>query len=68
MEDKPRNGDSVDITFVLLIGLIMKTYLCYHFCPKSGLNYLGLYPDTGVAVATYVQKVGLINFGDGLFI
>ena len=41
-EDKPRNGDSLDITFVLLIGLIMKTYLCYHLCPKSGLNYLRL--------------------------
>ena len=40
--DKPRNGDSLDITFVLLIGFIMKTYLCYHLCPKSGLNYLGL--------------------------
>ena len=41
-EDKPRNGDSLDIIFVLLIGLIMKTYLCYHLCPKSGFNYLGL--------------------------
>ena len=68
MEDKPRNGDSLDITFVLLIGFIMKTYLCYHLCPKSGLNCLGLQPDNGVAVATSVQKVGLINFGDGLFI
>ena len=65
-EDKPRNGDSLDITFVLLIGLIMKTYLCYHLRQKSGFNYLGLYPDNGVAVATSVQKV--INFGDGLFI
>ena len=41
-EDKPRNGDSLDITFVLLIGLIMKTYPCYHLFPKSELNYLGL--------------------------
>ena len=25
-------------------------------------------PDNGVAVATSVQKVGLINFADGLFL
>ena len=62
-EEKPRNGDSLDSTFVLLIGLIMKTYLCYHLCPKSGLNYLGLKPDNSVAVATFVQKVGLITLG-----
>ena len=61
-EDKRRNGDSMDITFVLLIGLIMKTYLC----PKSELNYLGLSPDNGVAVATFVQKVGLITLGFSL--
>ena len=65
-EDKLRNSDSLDITFVLLIGLIMNTYLCYHLCPKSGLNYLGLQPDNGVAVTTFVEKVGLITSGFSL--
>ena len=38
-EDRRRNGDSQDIISVLLSGLILKTYLCCHLCPKSGLNY-----------------------------
>ena len=35
-EDKRRNGDSRDI-IIQLSGLILKTCLCCHFCPKSGL-------------------------------
>ena len=30
MEEKRKNGDSQDLTFVLLGGLILKTCLCYH--------------------------------------
>ena len=37
-EDKRRNGDSQDIIFVLLSGLILKTWLCCHLCPESGLS------------------------------
>ena len=40
-EDKRRNGGSQYITFVLLSGLILKTCLCCHLCPKIGLNYPG---------------------------
>ena len=36
-EDKRRNGDSQDIIFVLLSGLILKTWVYCHLCPKSGL-------------------------------
>ena len=38
-ENKRRNGSSQDIIFVLLNGLILKTCLCCHLCPKIGLNY-----------------------------
>ena len=38
-EDKRRNGGSQDIIFVLQGGLILKTCLCCHLCPKIGLNY-----------------------------
>ena len=37
-KNKRRNGDSQDIIFVLLSGLILKICLCLHHCPKSGLK------------------------------
>ena len=40
MENKHRDGDSQDIIFVLLSGLILKTCLCCQHCPKSGCSYL----------------------------
>ena len=39
-ENKRRNGNCQDSIFVLLSGLILKTCLCCHHCPKSGFNYL----------------------------
>ena len=36
-EDKRKNGESQDIICVLLSGLILKTWVCCHLCPKSGL-------------------------------
>ena len=69
-------------TSVQKVGLfLLKTCLCYHLCPKSGFissENLPLLPPLSrkwayffwklVSVATSVQKVGLINFADGLFL
>ena len=63
MELKRGNGDSQDITFALLNGLILETCLCYHLCPKSELI-----SENPASVATSVQKVGLIILADGLFL
>ena len=60
-------------TFVQKVGLII--YQMVYFSEvwryenfRLKLNLAMDKPDNGVAVATVVQKVGLINFADGLFL